>query len=164
MQTADHCDRQAPSPVQNLGDARPRPDNALQILAGEALLLHPKFYGLDRIWGIDWMVLILIGVDQGRQDIEPIPFRGTRRCAPQPLDVAQIGFKALPVALLGGLESIRGALLAGIIIGLGEVFAMSYLDPISNGTASGILPYAVMIMVLFIRPQGLFGWKKIERL
>ena len=80
------------------------------------------------------------------------------------LDVAQIGFKALPVALLGGLESIRGALLAGIIIGLGEVLAMSYLDPLSNGTASGILPYAVMIVVLFIRPQGLFGWKKIERL
>jgi branched-chain amino acid transport system permease protein len=41
---------------------------------------------------------------------------------------------------------------------------MSYLDPVSNGTASGVLPYAVMIMVLFIRPQGLFGWKKIERL
>ena len=80
------------------------------------------------------------------------------------LEVAQIGFKALPVALLGGLESIRGAPLAGVLIGVGEALAMAYLDPLTNGAASGILPYGVMIAVLLIRPQGLFGWKKIERL
>lgn len=80
------------------------------------------------------------------------------------LEVATIGFKALPVALLGGLESIRGAPLAGILIGLGEAIAMAYLDPITNGAASGVLPYAVMIAVLLVRPQGLFGWKRIERL
>ena len=80
------------------------------------------------------------------------------------LEVAAIGFKALPVALLGGLESIRGAPLAGILIGVGEALAMAYLDPLTNGAASGVLPYAVMIAVLLVRPQGLFGWKKIERL
>lgn len=80
------------------------------------------------------------------------------------LDVAQIGFKALPVALLGGLESIRGAPLAGVLIGVGEALSMSYLDPLTNGAASGILPYAVMIAILLIRPQGLFGWKRIERI
>jgi branched-chain amino acid transport system permease protein len=80
------------------------------------------------------------------------------------LDVADIGFKALPVALLGGLESVRGAPLAGLLIGIGEQLAMSYLDPITNGVASNVLPFGVMIAVLLIRPQGLFGWKKIERL
>ncbi len=80
------------------------------------------------------------------------------------LEVAGIGFKALPVALLGGLESIRGAPLAGILIGIGEAIAMTYLDPITNGVASNVLPFAVMIGVLLQRPQGLFGWKKIERL
>jgi branched-chain amino acid transport system permease protein len=80
------------------------------------------------------------------------------------LDVASIGFKALPVALLGGLESIRGAPLAGVLIGVGEALAMAYLDPLSNGVASNVLPFAVMIGVLLIRPQGLFGWKTIERL
>lgn len=79
-------------------------------------------------------------------------------------EVASIGFKALPVALLGGLESIRGAPLAGALIGVGESLAMIYLDPITNGVASNVLPFAVMIGVLLIRPQGLFGWKKIERL
>ncbi|KAF0135856.1 MAG: branched-chain amino acid transport system permease protein [Xanthobacteraceae bacterium] len=80
------------------------------------------------------------------------------------LEVAHIGFKALPVALLGGLESIRGAPLAGILIGVGEALAMAYLDPLTNGAASGLLPYVVMITVLLVRPQGLFGWKRIERL
>jgi branched-chain amino acid transport system permease protein len=80
------------------------------------------------------------------------------------LDVASIGFKALPVALLGGLESVRGAPLAGVLIGVGEQLAMTYLDPLTNGVASNVLPFGVMIAVLLIRPQGLFGWKKIERL
>lgn len=80
------------------------------------------------------------------------------------LEVAVIGFKALPVALLGGLESIRGAPLAGLIIGIFEALASAYLDPMTNGAASGLLPYAVMIAVLLIRPNGLFGWRKIERL
>lgn len=80
------------------------------------------------------------------------------------LEVASIGFKALPVALLGGLESIRGAPLAGVLIGTGEALAMAYLDPLTNGVASSVLPFAVMIAVLLLRPQGLFGWKKIERL
>ena len=80
------------------------------------------------------------------------------------LEVAVIGFKALPVALLGGLESIRGAPLAGLIIGIFEALASAYLDPVTNGAASGLLPYLVMIAVLLIRPYGLFGWRRIERL
>ena len=79
-------------------------------------------------------------------------------------EVASIGFKALPVALLGGMESVRGAPLAGVLIGIGEALAMSYLDPYTNGVASNVLPFAVMIGVLLIRPEGLFGWRKIERL
>lgn len=80
------------------------------------------------------------------------------------LEVAVIGFKALPVALLGGLESIRGAPLAGLIIGIFEALASAYLDPVTNGAASGLLPYLVMIAVILIRPYGLFGWRRIERL
>ncbi|MCB1395371.1 MAG: branched-chain amino acid ABC transporter permease [Rhodobacteraceae bacterium] len=80
------------------------------------------------------------------------------------LEVAHIGFKALPVALLGGMESIRGAPIAGVIIGVLEALAATYLDPLTNGAASGVLPYAAMIAVLLIRPYGLFGWRKIERL
>lgn len=79
-------------------------------------------------------------------------------------EVAGIGFKALPVALLGGLKSVRGAPIAGVLVGVGETLAMTYLDPLSNGVASNVVPFAIMIAVLLVRPQGLFGWRRIERL
>ncbi len=80
------------------------------------------------------------------------------------LQASEIGLRALPVALLGGLESVRGAGVAGVIVGVGEVLASRYLDPYTQGAASLVFPYVIMILVLLIRPQGLFGWKKIERL
>lgn len=74
-----------------------------------------------------------------------------------------IGFRALPVALLGGMESVRGAPLAGLIVGIGESLARGYLNPITNGGMAEVLPYIIMIIVILFRPQGLFGWKIIER-
>lgn len=80
------------------------------------------------------------------------------------LSAASIGLRALPIALLGGMESVRGALVAGAIIGIGEAVASVYADPLTKGVSSQILPFAIMICVLLLRPQGLFGWKVIERL
>jgi branched-chain amino acid transport system permease protein len=80
------------------------------------------------------------------------------------LNAAGIGLRALPIALLGGMESVRGAMLAGAIIGVGEALASVYVDPFTKGVSSQILPYVIMIGVLLLRPQGLFGWKVIERL
>jgi branched-chain amino acid transport system permease protein len=80
------------------------------------------------------------------------------------LQAGDIGLRALPVALLGGLESLRGAILAGVIVGVGEAFAARYLDPVTGGAMSQVFPFMLMIVVLLVRPQGLFGWKVIERL
>ena len=80
------------------------------------------------------------------------------------LQAGDIGLRALPVALLGGLESLRGAVLAGVIVGIGEALAARYLDPLTGGAMSQIFPFMLMIVVLLVRPQGLFGWKVIERL
>ena len=80
------------------------------------------------------------------------------------LQAGDIGLRALPVALLGGLESLRGAVLAGVIVGVGEALAAHYLDPLTGGAMSQIFPFMLMIVVLLVRPQGLFGWKVIERL
>lgn len=74
-----------------------------------------------------------------------------------------IGLHALPVVLLAGLESIWGALIAGIIVGVGQAWAAAYLDPYTEGAMSQAFPYLLMLLVLLIRPQGLFGWKIIER-
>ena len=74
-----------------------------------------------------------------------------------------IGMTALPCALLAGLESIWGAPLAGLIVGIGESLAAAYLDEYTEGAMSEVFPYLLMIVILLIRPQGLFGWKIIER-
>lgn len=74
-----------------------------------------------------------------------------------------IGLTALPVALLAGLESIWGAPIAGVIVGIGESLAAAYLDEYTEGAMSEAFPYLLMLVILIIRPQGLFGWKIIER-
>ena len=80
------------------------------------------------------------------------------------LQAGDIGLRALPVALLGGLESLRGAVIAGVLVGVGEALAAHYLDPLTGGAMSLVFPFMLMILVLLVRPQGLFGWKVIERL
>jgi branched-chain amino acid transport system permease protein len=78
--------------------------------------------------------------------------------------VSEIGLRALPVALLAGLESIWGAPLAGVLIGIGEALAGAYLDEYTFGAASEAFPFVIMLVILLVRPQGLFGWKIIERI
>ena len=77
--------------------------------------------------------------------------------------LSSVGLKALPVVLLGGLESIGGAVVGGLIIGVAEVMAGAYLDPLVGGGLKDLFPFIIMIIILLVRPQGLFGWKVIER-
>jgi branched-chain amino acid transport system permease protein len=70
---------------------------------------------------------------------------------------------ALPVVLLGGLESIPGAFIGAIFVGLAEVFAGTYVDPHITGFRE-LLPYILMVLILMFRPHGLFGLKRIERI
>jgi branched-chain amino acid transport system permease protein len=76
---------------------------------------------------------------------------------------SEIGFAALPVALLAGLESIGGLLLAGIIVGVVQGLTAAYIDPLIGGSAAAVVPYIFMLVVLVVRPTGMFGWKRIER-
>lgn len=77
---------------------------------------------------------------------------------------AEIGLRALPCAMLAGFESISGALLAGIIVGVSESLAIIYLDELTGGGMSVVMPFLIMLCILLIRPEGMFGWKRIERL
>ena len=76
---------------------------------------------------------------------------------------SDIGLIALPVVLLAGLESIGGLLLAGIIVGVIQGLAIAYLDPLVGGAVGSVLPFLIMLAILFIRPTGMFGWRTIER-
>jgi branched-chain amino acid transport system permease protein len=77
---------------------------------------------------------------------------------------SDIGFAALPVALLAGLESIGGVVLGGLIVGVAVGLASYFLDPIFNGGVASVFPFVIMVVILLIRPTGLFGWKTIERI
>lgn len=73
--------------------------------------------------------------------------------------VSDIGLKVFPVVILGGLDSIGGAILGGIIIGLLEAFTGGY---ISTGLRE-VIPYIALIIILLVKPYGLFGLVEIER-
>ena len=77
---------------------------------------------------------------------------------------SDIGFAALPVALLAGLESIGGVVLGGLIVGIAVGLASYFLDPIFDGGVGAVFPFVIMVIILLIRPTGLFGWKTIERI
>ena len=77
---------------------------------------------------------------------------------------SDIGLAALPVALLAGFESIAGVLLAGLIVGIIQGLVTAYLDPIVGGAIGAVFPFIIMLIILFIRPTGMFGWKTIERI
>lgn len=79
------------------------------------------------------------------------------------IQLALIGLKVFPVAILGGLDSILGAIVGGLIVGLAESLAAGYLDPLVGGGTKDFTPYVLMILVLMIRPYGLFGKEDIER-
>ncbi|MGD1974480.1 MAG: branched-chain amino acid ABC transporter permease [Desulfobacterales bacterium] len=77
--------------------------------------------------------------------------------------LGDIGLKVLAVIILGGLDSIGGAILGGLIIGVLENLAGLYLDPIFGGGVKDVAPFFILVLIIMIRPYGLFGKKIIER-
>ena len=75
-----------------------------------------------------------------------------------------LGIKGLIVAIFGGLESIGGVLLAGILLGVLENIAAGYLDVPLGGGVKEVVSYLVLLLVLLVKPYGLFGLKRIERI
>jgi branched-chain amino acid transport system permease protein len=77
--------------------------------------------------------------------------------------LALVGLKVFPVVILGGLDSIGGAIVGGLVMGAVESVAAGYLDPYVGGGTKDFIPYVLMILVLFVRPHGFFGHETIER-
>lgn len=81
-------------------------------------------------------------------------------------ELARLGLIVLPVAILGGLDSVPGCIVGGVIIGVAENVTAVYLDPLlpHSGGLRMVIPYFLMLIVLIIRPHGLFGLERIERI
>ncbi|MDZ7580443.1 MAG: branched-chain amino acid ABC transporter permease [Deltaproteobacteria bacterium] len=79
------------------------------------------------------------------------------------ISVGYLGLLVLPAVVLGGLNSVPGAIVGGIIIGVLQNFAGAYLDRYFPGGVKEVAPFAFMAVFLLFKPYGLWGWERIER-
>ena len=77
--------------------------------------------------------------------------------------LAVLGLKALPVVILGGLDSLQGAIVGGLTIGVLENLAGGYLDPLFGGGTKEVAPFVALVLILMVRPYGLFGKVRVDR-
>ena len=110
---------------------------------------------LNQIWVIVWFAAGVVALATGIM-------WGARSEVSFALQV--VALKALPVLILGGLTSIPGAIVGGLIIGIGEKLGEFYWGPLMGGGIERWLAYAIALAFLLFRPQGLFGEKIIERI
>jgi len=108
------------------------------------------------VYAVSWVIACVVGVIGG------ILLGGVSGVT---IHMSEIGLKAFAVVLLGGVNSIGGAIIAGIILGVLENVAAGYLDPLlPGGGLAQVFPFMVMIIVLIFKPHGLFGLIRIERI
>jgi len=79
------------------------------------------------------------------------------------ISIGQLGLLVLPAVVLGGLNSVPGAIVGGMIIGVLQNFSGTYLDQYFPGGVKEIMPFAFMAVFLLFKPYGLWGWERIER-
>ena len=109
---------------------------------------------LNRMWVIVWCVAGVVALVAGM-------IWGSKLGAQ--FSLATVALRALPVVILGGLTSVPGAILGGLIIGVGEKLSEVYLGPYVGGGIEIWFAYVLALGFLLIRPQGLFGEKIIDR-
>ena len=77
--------------------------------------------------------------------------------------LADYGLKVFPVVILGGLDSVAGVIVGGVIIGVLENLSGGYLDPVFGGGVKEVAPFVALVLILMVKPSGLFGKIMIER-
>jgi branched-chain amino acid transport system permease protein len=109
---------------------------------------------LQQIWGVVWGVAGFVALVAGL-------LWGARNGVQFALTF--IALKALPVLILGGFESVPGAIVGGLIVGATEKLAEVYIGPLVGGGIESWVAYVVALLFLLVRPEGLFGEKHIDR-
>jgi branched-chain amino acid transport system permease protein len=131
-----------------------RTGRALRAVADDHQAALSVGISLSSIWVIVWsvagIVALVAGIMWGSKS-------GVQ------FSLSLIALKALPVLILGGFTSVPGAIVGGLIIGVGEKLAEIYAGPIIGGAIENWFAYVLALLFLLVRPQGLFGEKIIER-
>ena len=134
---------------------------AMQAVADDQAAAQSMGISVKQVFAIAWAVALLVAFVGGM-------LMGVRQGV-SVANLSGIGLKVFPAVILGGLESLTGAIVGGIVIGLLEQFTGAYLNPplersgINAGGLDAVMPFIVLIIVLMIRPHGLFGREQIER-
>jgi branched-chain amino acid transport system permease protein len=133
---------------------RTRTGRALRAVADDHQAALAVGISLQRIWVIVWIVAGFVALVTGL-------LWGARNGVQ--FSLTFLALKALPVLILGGFESIAGAIVGGLIVGASEKLAEVYVGPYVGGGIESWFPYALALLFLLVRPEGLFGEKIIDR-
>ncbi|MFO1320923.1 MAG: branched-chain amino acid ABC transporter permease [Burkholderiales bacterium] len=133
---------------------RTRIGRALRAVADDHQAALAVGIPLKQIWAIVWSVAGFVALVAGLM-------WGARNGVQFALTF--VALKALPVLILGGFESVLGAIVGGLIIGASEKLAEVYLGPMIGGGIEGWFAYVMALLFLLVRPEGLFGEKHIDR-
>jgi branched-chain amino acid transport system permease protein len=130
---------------------------AMRATAEDEQVVQSAGIRVTTVYALSWVIACVVGAVSG------VLLGGVSGVT---VTMSEIGLKALCVALLGGLDSIGGAIIAGIILGVAENISAAYLDPLlpAGGGLANVFPFVVMIIVLIFKPYGLFGLRRIERI
>jgi branched-chain amino acid transport system permease protein len=129
---------------------------AMRATAEDEQVVQSVGIRVTTVYALSWVIACVVGVIGG------ILLGGVSGVM---IPLALVGIKAFAVVLLGGVNSIGGAIVAGIILGVLENVAAGYLDPLlPGGGLANVFPFIVMIIVLVFRPYGLFGQVRVERI
>ncbi|MEO6748680.1 MAG: branched-chain amino acid ABC transporter permease, partial [Casimicrobiaceae bacterium] len=134
--------------------SRTRIGRALRAVADDHQAALAVGIPLQHIWAIVWAVAGAVALVAGM-------LWGARNGVQFALTF--VALKALPVLMLGGLDSVPGAIVGGLVIGASEKLAEVYLGPYVGGGIEGWFPYVLALVVLLFKPEGLFGEKIIRR-
>jgi len=125
-----------------------RPGTAMRAVAQNRYAAQLMGISADRIFTLTWALAAAVAAVGGML-LADISYLHT--------NMGFIGLRAFPAVVLGGLESIPGALLGGLLIGLIESLAGVYLDPILGSGTREVVAFVVLLIVLLVRPTGFFG-------
>jgi len=127
---------------------------ALRAIASDRQVAMAVGIDLQRHFAIAWAVVGILSVVAGT--LWTVVSAGG-------FSVALLGLRVFPIVIVGGLDSIHGTIIGAFAIGIFESLVAGYLDPMVGGGFSHVASYLVLLIVLFLRPYGLFGRPAVER-
>src|SRR5467141_3413510 len=132
-----------------------RPGIAMRATAASQQVALSMGISVRRIFALSWSIAAVVSAAGG---ILLATMRGGVDGS-----LAILGLKVLPVVIVGGLDSVGGAILGGLLVGVLENLAGGYLGPVFGGGVKEVAPFVALVLNLMVRPYGLFGKVRIER-